>query len=176
MNVLVDVFLLFARLSLVAFGAGGTVLAEMEREAVARGWMDHAQFVQSYAASQVTPGPQLLFVGIVGYDAAGFAGALAAVLGFFLPPGLLGLAIAPIWARAERAPWTDAIRRALGPVSMGLMASGVYGFGHSALTNWWTIAIGVVGLAWLLSRWSRGPLWVVGMAAVAGAAASQVGG
>ena len=46
-----DILLLFGRLGVVAFGSGSSILSEMDREVVARGWLDHTQFVQAFAVS-----------------------------------------------------------------------------------------------------------------------------
>lgn len=175
MTELIDVFLVFARLGLLAVGAGSAVLADMERESVARGWLDHGQFVQAFALSQVTPGPQFLFVAVVGYYAAGLGGATTAALGFFLPPGLLTLAVASSWARTSLSPWPDAIRRSLGPVAIGLMCAGLYTIAPTALSPSGAWLIFAASLAWLLVQPSRSPLWVVLPSAAAGAALRLAG-
>lgn len=171
----IEVFLLFARLGLVAFGAGTSVLAEMERESVQRGWIDHTQFVHAFALSQITPGPQMLLVAVVGYYAAGVEGALAASAGFFLPPGILTLLLASVWSRASSGGWPDAIRRALGPVAVGLMAAGVYAIAPAALAGIWPVLLFGAAMTWLLAMPDRSPLWVLGSGAAAGVILQSAG-
>jgi chromate transporter len=70
----VEVFLVFAKLGLLSVGGGTSMLAEMQREAVGRGWLTQSQFVEAYAIGQMTPGPGSLFVVPMGYQAAGISG------------------------------------------------------------------------------------------------------
>ncbi len=161
MSELVDLFLLFLRLGLLAVGGGNAILAEAEREVVARGWVDHATFVQTFAISQVTPGPQMLYVAVVGYYVQGVLGALVASVAFFLPPALLTFVIAASWDRLSRSPWPDAVRRSLVPVAVGLSAAGAYALAPAALnsaSNW--LIFGIVA-AWLLVFPRVNPGWMV---------------
>src|SRR3954447_8742654 len=92
-STLLEVALLFGRLSLLSFGGGTTVLGERERAAVGHGWLTHDQFVQSYALGQLAPGPGMTLVVPIGYQTAGIAGGLVAFLSFFLPTAILALAV-----------------------------------------------------------------------------------
>jgi chromate transporter len=160
----------FARLSLLAFGGGLGILPEMERQVViARGWMTHREFVDAWALAQVTPGPGMLMVLVVGFRVAGLAGALAAALGMFAPALLLATLVADRWARWTRGPTLLLLRRTLAPVALGLLAAG----------SWTLVRLGVEGpltaalaagalLACVATRLS--PAVVVGLGAAAGLA------
>ena len=143
-DVVLEVFLLFAKLGLLSFGGGTAILAEMQRESVGRGWLTDAQFVQAYAIGQMTPGPGTLFVVPMGYGAAGFAGALAAALGFFLPTGAIALAVVCVWARLRRSPWPAAVRDGLIPIAVGLSLASAYTMGRVGLTDLGSLLIALV--------------------------------
>ena len=163
-----SILLLFGRLGLVAFGSGSSILSEMDRETVARGWLDHAQFVQAFAMSQLTPGPQVLYTTIIGYFAAGYPGAALATVAFCLPPAILSVVLASLWSRRSTSPWPALIRRALGPVAMGLVAASSFALAPAALSSTWAIALATVGFLVLNVR-RISPLWVVATGAVVGA-------
>src|SRR5262249_2641918 len=77
----------FGRLGLLAFGGGLGVLPEMERQAVEiHGWVTHREFVDAFAFSQVTPGPGMLMVVVIGFRTAGLAGAAPPPPRAFRPP------------------------------------------------------------------------------------------
>jgi chromate transporter len=58
-----------------------------------------------------------------GLSAAGLPGALAAMLGMFLPGAVGAMLLVPGWEWMSQAHWSRALRKALVPISMGLSAS-----------------------------------------------------
>ena len=70
----------------LAYGGGFVIVPLMQADAVGRyHWMTNAQFLNAVALGQVTPGPVVLTVAVVGYAAAGVGGALLAVAVAFAP-------------------------------------------------------------------------------------------
>src|SRR5260370_7483423 len=71
----------FGLMSLFAVGGANSAIPEMHRVAVdVRHWMTDQQFADVFAISQLSPGPNVLIVTLIGYSVAGVAGALAATL------------------------------------------------------------------------------------------------
>ena len=69
----------FALLSLFAVGGANAAIPEMHRIAVeVMHWMSDRQFADSFAISQVSPGPNIIIVTLIGYHVAGLAGAAVA--------------------------------------------------------------------------------------------------
>ena len=128
-----DLFAVFARLSLAAFGGGVGVLPEMQRQSVAHGWVTAREFVAIYALGTITPGPGMLISMVIGYRAAGPAGAVVAGIAMFLPTSLLTWVVAERWGRLRRSPLVDAVRTGMAPVAIGLLATGAYTLGRTAL-------------------------------------------
>ncbi|OYU82887.1 MAG: chromate transporter, partial [Burkholderiales bacterium PBB5] len=69
-------------LSLLAVGGAITTAPDMQRYLVGeQGWMSDAQFTTGVAIAQAAPGPNILFVAVMGWHVAGLAGVLATMLG-----------------------------------------------------------------------------------------------
>ena len=70
----------------LSFGGGFVIIPLMQADAVSRyHWMTGAQFLNAVALGQVTPGPVVQTVAVVGYAAAGIAGGLLASAVAFAP-------------------------------------------------------------------------------------------
>jgi chromate transporter len=70
----------------LSFGGGFVIIPLMQADAVSRyHWMTGAQFLNAVALGQVTPGPVVQTVAVVGYSAAGIAGGLLASAVAFAP-------------------------------------------------------------------------------------------
>ncbi len=138
----------FGLLSVLAVGGGTAILPEMKHFTVARlHWLTADQFVEIYGLGQMAPGPNMLMVTVIGYHVAGVAGALAAMIGFFLPASLLTVGVSRVWNHLAASPWRQAIQRGLAPLAIGLMASGVIVIARTAIRGVPTALIaGVVAL------------------------------
>ncbi len=112
------------QLSLLSIGGVITVLPDMHRALVAdMGLVTEAQFTASVAIAQAAPGPNALFVAVVGYQAAGLIGALVALTAILLPSATLAV-LAARWGN-ERRTWLPvrAFKAGVTPIAIGLMFS-----------------------------------------------------
>jgi chromate transporter len=125
--VLLQLLLLFAGLSMLAFGGGAGVIPDMQRAAVDQHhWLTAKEFLDMFAISRAAPGPGSLIVTLVGLKAAGIAGAVVSFVAMFGPSCLAVHVVARYWQRAERFAWRAVVERALAPVAVGLtFASGL---------------------------------------------------
>lgn len=116
----------FAALSLISVGGANTVLPEMHRRSVdARGWVSDAQFSELFALAQAAPGPNVLVVCLIGWMAAGLAGALVAIIAVCLPTCLLAFFASRAIAARRGARWTVLLQEGMAPITVGLiLASG----------------------------------------------------
>ncbi len=122
-----DMFLLFASLSLVAVGGANVLAPEMHRQLVdIRQLMDEATFSQLLALAQAAPGPNILSGSIMGYWIGGVPGLLGATLGLLGPTAVLAWLIAGLTKRLAHAPWLKPAQAGLVPLALGRVgASGL---------------------------------------------------
>jgi chromate transporter len=114
----------FALMSLFAVGGANAAIPEIQRIAVdVHHWMSAKQFADIYAISQLSPGPNVLIVTLIGYTVAGVVGALAATLAMCLPTAALAYYVSGFLARKRAARWPTIIQAALVPLSIGLMGA-----------------------------------------------------
>ena len=117
-------FVHFLLLSMLSVGGAIVVAPEMHRYLVTQqGLLTDAQFSASIAIAQASPGPNVLFVAVMGYQVGGLTGASATLLGIMLPSTLFTIA-ASRWTHA-RGDWLPlrAFRAGLAPLTVALMAA-----------------------------------------------------
>lgn len=167
MSPLVDLAAVFVRLSLLAFGGGLGILPEMETQVVTvHRWLTHREFVDAWALSQVTPGPGMLMVAVVGFRAAGLPGAAVAGLAMFAPAALLAALAADRWTRWATGPALALLRRTLAPVALGLLLAGCLTLGRLSIDGPGTALLAVIALAACgFTRFSPAVVVAVGAAA-----------
>ncbi len=160
MSLLIHLALSFALLSILAVGGGTAVLPEMQSLLSHQFGIDHTQFIHIYSIGQLAPGPNMLMVLVIGYQLAGLLGASIVLLSFFLPSSVLCFYMGRLWNRFGESPWRRAIQNALEPISIGLMASGVYAVGKASIVGGITAALALVSF-YLILRTKINPVWVI---------------
>lgn len=117
--------LVFAPLSLLAFGGSNSVIADIAHQSVAiRHWTSEREFTDLFALSRAAPGPGSMLAALIGWKVAGFSGALIATLAFYVPSSLLVYGAASVWGRLRGSAWHAAIERGIAPIAAGLFLSG----------------------------------------------------
>ena len=163
-----DLLLHTAMLSLLAVGGAMAIAPDLQRLVVAeRGWLSESQFTESVALAQAAPGPNILFIAVVGWNAAGVAGALLALVGILTPATLL-----TVWAsrhaqRHRHSLGMRAFAAGMAPLTLGLMLA--TGWVLTDPTRDSVAAMGfLVAAVWLLWRTSIHPLMLLAAGALAG--------
>jgi chromate transporter len=127
-----EVLAAFTRLGLTSFGGPVAHLGYFREEFVnRRRWLDDASYADLVALCQFLPGPASSQVGIaVGLSRAGYAGALAAWIGFTLPSALamvlFGYGISS-FGDAAGAPWLHGLKVA----AVAVVAQAVLGMART---------------------------------------------
>ena len=139
----------FALLSLFAIGGANAAIPEMHRLAVEiEGCMSNRQFAYMYAISQLSPGPNVIIVTLIGYHVAGIAGAAVATAAMTGPTCVFAFWIARVWERFKDRHWRIAIQAGLVPLAIGFMAASAYVVTRAADVSWvaaaLTAAVGVL--------------------------------
>ena len=171
---LLGLFAHFLILSLLAVGGAITTAPDMHRYVVTQQqWLTDAQFSASVAIAQAAPGPNVLFVAVIGWNVAGPLGAFATMSGILLPSTLLSL-WATRWGTQRRETLgVRAFTTGLAPLTLGLL-----------LSTGWVLAepfvrdqahrLGALALiatsVLVMTRTKLSPMWLVGLGAAVGAA------
>jgi chromate transporter len=160
----------FALMSLFAIGGANSAVPEMQRVAVeVERWMTDRQFTDIFAIAQVTPGPNVIIVTLIGYHVAGLVGALVATLAMCGPTCIFAFYIGHVWERFRDAPWRAAIQAGLLPISIGLIAASAFVVAQVAVHN--LVAVAVTLTTAIVTYTTRlNPLWIFAAAALLGLA------
>jgi chromate transporter len=158
----------------LSYGGGFVIIPLMQGDAVdAHHWMTGAEFANAVAYGQLTPGPVVHTVAIVGWAAAGFGGALLAAAIAFAPSFVAIAAFGRRFVRIRRSAPARAFLDGAGPAAVGaILGAVVVLFG--ALEESWQYAVLAVAAVVLLLR--RPAFVVLGGGAVVGLVVVAAGG
>lgn len=163
-----QLFAHFAMLSLLAIGGAITTVPDMQRYVVVeRGWLDQVTFNGSIALAQAAPGPNVLFVAVIGFNVGGIAGVLATLGGSLLPSAVLALTAGRLGSRQRDSRALRAFTEGLAPVSIGLLVATGWLLSEPSRTRWGTLPLLVATVMFML-RTKRSPVWMIAVGAAAG--------
>jgi chromate transporter len=159
---------IFAVCSIIAVGGANAALPEMHRQTVdIHQWLSDRTFSELIAIAQASPGPNLVFVALLGDYIAGVPGALVAIVGMCAPSGVIAYLVARVIDRFEHARWRIVIQAGLVPVTIGLVASSAFIVARAADRT--VVAFLITAAAFALCYWTRiTPLVALGLAAILG--------
>jgi chromate transporter len=158
----------FAVLSLFAVGGGNSAIPEMHRYAVdVQHWLTDRQFADTFALSQLTPGPNLIIVALIGFHVAGTPGAVVAMLAMCGPTGVAAYFVGRASERFKSKAWHGAVSRGLVPVTIGLTAASATVIATSADYGWAARAV-TAATAVICYFFRMNPIWIFAAAAVLG--------
>jgi chromate transporter len=166
-GVLLSVSWVAFKVGALSYGGGFVIIPLMQSDAVSHyHWMTGAQFLNAVALGQITPGPVVQTVAVVGYAAAGLAGGLLASVVAFTP------SFAFVLLGAHRFDQIRGDRRArgfldgAGPAAIGAIFGSAIPLTR-ALTHPWQYAITAAALILLLLL-RRGVVFTLLAAAASG--------
>lgn len=158
----------FLAVSLMSIGGAITLVPDMHRRLVSEGhFLSDADFTSAIALAQAAPGPNVLFVALIGWYSAGLSGALVSMVGIMVPSTTLALA-ASRWVSARRESLkVQAFHRGMMPVTIGLLlATGWLLLPDRSQPRALLLSAVVALLVW---RTRIALIWLVGAGALLGA-------
>jgi chromate transporter len=158
----------------LSFGGGFVIIPLMQHDAVhTYHWMTGAQFLSAVALGQVTPGPVVQTVAVVGYAAAGLGGGLLASFVAFTPSFVFVLLGGSRfdWLRGNTG--VQAFLGGAGPAAIGAIAGATIPLAF-ALSHVWQAGVLAVVAVWLLGL-RRGVVPAIIGAGVLGVIAALAG-
>jgi chromate transporter len=154
-------FLFFLKVGSVLFGSGYVLLAFLRADLVERwGWLTEGQLLDAIAVGQMTPGPVFTTATFIGYALGGYAGAIVATAGIFLPAFFFVAVSGPLISKIRRSETAGAFLDAVNAASLSLMAVVTWQLGRAAIIDWLTVAL-LIGSLVLLMRYQLNSVWLV---------------
>jgi chromate transporter len=158
----------------LSYGGGFVIIPLMHADAVDNyHWMTEGQFLSAVALGQVTPGPVVLTVVVVGYAAAGLGGGLLAAAVAFAPSFSFILIGAERFDRLRSDVTVQSFLGGAGPAAIGAIIGAALPLAL-ALTESWQFAV-LVGAAIALFVLRRGVVITLVAAGASGALAASLG-
>jgi chromate transporter len=134
----------------LSYGGGFVIIPLMRTDAVDRyHWMTGAEFLYAVALGQITPGPVVQTVAVVGYAAAGVAGGLLAALVAFAPSFVFVLAGGRHFDRLRADAGVQAFLAGAGPAAIGAILGTAVPLGLS-IGHVWQLPVLAAAAVWLL--------------------------
>lgn len=180
-----NLLLYYLSISLLAVGGAIATAPDMHRFLVERqGWLTDAQFNTSIVIAQSAPGPNVLFIALLGWNlglntgdgthmawAAGALGVVVCMVGIMLPSSLLTW-VATRWAHRNRERRSvRAFRQGMAPLVIGLIlaTAWVLASAHGSPARDWPLWLLSAATTLLVWRTRIHLLWLLGAGALLGA-------
>lgn len=180
-----NLFFYYISISLLAVGGAIATAPDMHRFLVERqGWLTDLQFNASIAIAQAAPGPNVLFIALLGWNvginaggagtagwASGALGMVLSMVGIMLPSTTLTW-LATRWGHRNRERRSvRAFKQGMAPVVIGLLLATAWllGSAHSNPATDWALWLLTAVCALLVWRTRLHLLWLLGAGALLGA-------
>lgn len=175
-----NLFLYYLTLSLMTIGGALVTAPDMHRYLVQQnGWLTDTQFTASIAMAQAAPGPNILFVALLGWHVGANTGSLTSALlgtalaltGLLLPSSLVAY-VGGRWAHRNRhLRAVRAFKSGMGPVVISLLiATGwIMASAHNDMARDWKLWLVILLAVLLMWRTRIHLVWLLAAGAVAGA-------
>jgi chromate transporter len=175
----ISLFLQYLMLSLLSVGGAISTTSEMHRYLVDQnGWLTQSQFNASIAIAQAAPGPNVLFVALMGWNVGINSGSVgAALLGVFLT--MIGIMLPSTTLTYLAARWghrnrelriVRAFKQGMAPIVIALLIStawilavGTYDVAHD-----WRLWLATIFSALIIWRTKIHMLWLIAAGAALG--------
>jgi chromate transporter len=130
-------FIGFARVGLLGFGGGPSMIPLMQAECVNAGWVTDEQFLEGLAIGNALPGPIATKMALyVGWQDAGAPGLLAAVLGVTLPSLVLMATLSGVLIAYRDHKVVAGILSGVRPAVVGMLAFVAYDLAPAGIMGW----------------------------------------
>ncbi|MGE5673478.1 MAG: chromate transporter [Mycobacterium leprae] len=167
----------FGRATLLGFGGGPSIVPLYEHEAVeVFHWTTKQEFGQTLAFANALPGPIATKLGIyIGYQVAGWPGAVVSLLSITLPTGLALIALFGLLSRFKDSPYLKGMLAGIRPVIFVMLAMLAMDFAKYAFQangtgplSW--LPFGLAALYFIAVQYlGLSPIWgVIGSLAIGG--------
>ncbi len=172
-------FMHFCSLSLLSIGGAISTTTDMHRFLVdQQGWLTDGQFSASVAIAQAAPGPNVLFVALMGWHVGlnagsmvyGFLGVALSMFGILAPSTILTYNAAQWGHRNRELRAVRAFKQGMAPIVVSLLIATGWVLAGATGTDWshwpsWLLTVVVALIVW---RTKIHLLWLLGAGALLG--------
>ncbi|MGH7871262.1 MAG: chromate transporter [Candidatus Binatia bacterium] len=161
-------FLHFLLLWFLAIGGPSTIFPGIHHYVVeVHHLLTNAEFAELYTLAQVAPGPNAMYVTLIGWHLAGWKGVLATTVPLLIPATTLTLLVGHLNERYPNARIFRAVRRGLMPITIGFVFASATILMRTVNHDWRGYLITLITVIVVLRKpWN--PLWVFAGGALAG--------
>lgn len=172
---LLSLFLTFAKIGVMTFGGGLTMLPLLTKEIVEKKkWASEEQLLDYYAVGQCTPGIIAVNTAtFIGYSQAGIAGGIFATVGMVTPSVLIIIAVAAALQQFMEYPVVASALMGIRAVVCALLSHTVITLAKKSLVDIVTAMIFIIGFV-LCFIFDITPIIVVIVGAIIGIAVNKV--
>lgn len=139
------IFWIFLKIGSILYGSGYVLFAFLDAELVSKGWLSKQVLIDAVAVGQFTPGPVFSAATFIGWQLGGFAGAVAATIGIFLPSFLFVALLQRLIPFLRKSPVMAAFLDTVNVVSVAIILAVLVEMGQQAISDWRMIVIAVAG-------------------------------
>lgn len=157
----VKLFWIFLKIGATLYGSGYVLFAFLDAELVSRHWLTTQQLTDAIAVGQFTPGPVFSSATFVGWQIAGWSGAVLATLAIFLPSFLLVGLLRPLIPYLRKSTWLSAFLDAVNVVALALIFHICIQMGSEAIHDWRTVLIALLGMGTILKYPKLNTAWII---------------
>lgn len=156
----------FLKIGSILYGSGYVLVAFLQAEFVPR-LLTQRQLIDAVAIGQVTPGPVFTTATFIGFQIAGWSGAVAATLGIFLPSFAFVALLSVMMERLQTSLVMRWFLDAVNAASLALMAWATLLLARSSLVDAVTVVVALMSLV-LLLRTRLNATWLLAGGALIG--------
>jgi chromate transporter len=136
MNILLELFLVFAKIGLFTVGGGYAMIPLITQEITQRNWLTLEGVIDIIAISEMTPGPFAInSATFIGVEQRGLIGAAAATIGVIVPSFIIVVLVARYFSKVKDHPIVQGILTGLRPAVIGLIASSTFMIAKNAFVQ-----------------------------------------
>ncbi len=162
------VFWSFLKVGSVLYGSGYVLFAYLDAELVMNNLLSRQELIDAIAAGQFTPGPVLSTATFIGYQMAGWSGAIAASLGIFLPSFLFVWLLNPLVSKMRSSnvlsSFLDSVNVAAVAVMVNVLIVMSYEtlfLDNSMIPDWKASLIAIISTVLIFGFKKVNSMWIV---------------
>jgi chromate transporter len=154
-------FWIFLKIGSILYGSGYVLFAFLDAELVTPGILTKQELIDAVAVGQFTPGPVSSTATFVGWQIAGWKGAIAATIGIFLPSFLFVAFLNPLIPILRKSKLMSAFLDAVNIAAVAVILSVCVEMSKLTITDWKTIVIAIAGFIATMFFKKLNSAWII---------------